>query len=126
MKDQCNENISFILSHLLVSLYELVLLEADEAGDERGRGGDGRDDAAGDKLGLVAVGGRDAVVLGAEVGGRHDEVHVKVGVVVLLEVSRRDDEAGRQLGLLGQAVRQLVELLLVAHLIKGDGGDDIR
>ena len=44
---------------------------------------------------------------------------MKVGVVVLLEVGRADDEAGGQVGLLGQPVGQLVELLLVAYLEVG-------
>ena len=50
-----------------MALHQLVLLQSDESGDERGCGGDGRDDATGDQLRLVAVGGRDAVVLGSVV-----------------------------------------------------------
>ena len=46
-----------------MSLHELVLLEPDKAGDEGGGGGDGRDDAPGDQLRLVAIGWCDAVVL---------------------------------------------------------------
>ena len=62
---------TLVCTHLLVALHQLVLLEAYEACDERGGGGDGRDDAARDQLRLVAVGRRDAVVLGPEDGG-HD------------------------------------------------------
>ena len=67
---------------------DLVELEADQAGDERGGGRDRGDDLAGNLLGRVAVCGRDAVVHGAEVRRSGDEVDVEVRVVILLELDR--------------------------------------
>lgn len=43
----------------------------------------------------MPVRGRDLVVGGAEVGRGDDEVHVEVGIVILLEVERSDLQRGQ-------------------------------
>ena len=107
------------LVHLDVAmaLHQLVHLDAVEADNER-RGRCNRwYDAAGDELALVAIGGRDVVVLGAQVRARHDEVHVHVGVVVLLELDGHDDDGrargGGRCGDGAQLGHNRVELILL-------------
>jgi hypothetical protein len=98
---QCQIGESVLVGfRVFVALHQFVELEADEASDQRSRGGDGRDDAAGDQLGLEAVRHSDAVIVGAEVGRGDDEVHVEVGVVVLLELGRTNN------GRLGKGLRR--------------------
>lgn len=77
-----------VVLELVLAVDDLVQLETDEADDERRRRGDRGDDLARDLLRRVTVGGVDAVVHRAEVGGGGDEVDMVVGVVVLLEVDR--------------------------------------
>ncbi len=96
-------------------LDDLVQLQHDESGHQARRGRDGGDDPASDQLGfmsgstkaykyihqctapktaaivlfystLLPVGRRDRVILCPQVGRADDEVHVAVGVVVLLEI----------------------------------------
>jgi hypothetical protein len=67
---------------------ELVELKADEPGDERSGRRDGRDDLARDELGLVRIGGRNAVVGRAHVGRRGDKLDVPVAVVILFKLER--------------------------------------
>lgn len=111
-----------VLEHVerVEALGELVELEADEAGDDGGGGRDGGDDLAGDELGAVAVGGRDLVVGRAEVRRGHDEVHVEVGVVVLLEVEGRYLEALQLRGRrqVGQHALRAVAVQLVVMLLQ--------
>jgi len=71
-----------------MSLDKLVQLDAVQAHNQRGCCSNGRDDSAGDQLALVAVSSGNVVVLCPEVGTSDNEVHVHVGVVVLLEVDR--------------------------------------
>ena len=93
-----------------VTLHKLVQLEADEAGHEAGGGSDGGDDAARDALGLEPVRGGDGVVGGAQVGARHDEVDVAIGVVVLLELQWcYSDPVGFQCGGLWQFFENVVD-----------------
>ncbi len=99
-----------------MTLDKLVLLNADEAGHQGGGGGDGGYDASRDQLGLVAVGGRDRIVLRPQVGRGHDEVHVEVRVVVLLEVGRQDLALARDVRPLGQALDDADDLVLVGGL----------
>lgn len=63
------------VSEALDVLEELV---ADDTGDHSGGRGDGRDDLAGNHLGLVAVTLGDSIVASTEVGGCVDEVDVEV------------------------------------------------
>jgi hypothetical protein len=69
--------------HPLRYAAHLVQLEADEAGNEAGGGGDGRDDAAGNALDLQSVRRGDRIVGRAQIGRRSHKVNVEVGVVVL-------------------------------------------
>ena len=55
--------------------------------------GDGGDDLAGDELGLELVDLWDAVVARTHVGQAGDQVHVEVGVIVLLKSDRAQLEA---------------------------------
>lgn len=67
-------------------------------GGEGGSGCDGGDDLAGNELSLEFVNLLQAVVAGAHVGQAQDEIHVVVGVVVLLERNRLQLVPSRQLG----------------------------
>jgi len=60
----------------------------------------------------VSVGRRNVVVLSTEVGAGHDEVHVEVCVIVLLEVYGLERQA-LEAGGAGQAVPQLLQLVSV-------------
>ncbi len=91
-----------VLLQVRPAVDQLVKLQVDEAGDQRRRGGNGRDDLPGDELGAVAVGRGDLVVLGAEVAGRGDEVNVVVGIVVLFKLGGLQLKAG-ELGRAGSS-----------------------
>ena len=85
-----------------------------ETGHERRGCGNGWDDPASDELGLVPVGNGDTVVGGPQVGAGSDEVHVKVGVVILFKVGWVDFGRMRRRSL-GQLGHQLFQGLIVAH-----------
>jgi hypothetical protein len=61
------------------------------------------------------------VVLGPQVAGSRDEVDVVVGVIILLELDRRQLEPGKRLGL-----RQVVDKVLQLRLVVESGGPGIR
>ena len=50
-----------------MALHQLVQLEADEASDEGGGGGDGRNNPSSDSLARQAIGCLDAIVGGARI-----------------------------------------------------------
>jgi len=64
-------------------IHYLVHLQTDESSDDGSGGGDGGDDLPRDQLALVTVGRCDVIILSAKVRRGDDEVHVKIGVVVL-------------------------------------------
>eukprot|EP00047_Mylnosiga_fluctuans_P019583 m.84068 g.84068 ORF g.84068 m.84068 type:complete len:1015 (-) comp8186_c0_seq2:29-3073(-) len=70
-----------------VALDDLVELEKNQASNKGRRGRNGRDDLAGNQLGLVAIRRLDLVRGSAQVGRRRNEIHVEVCVVVLLKVA---------------------------------------
>mmetsp|Transcript_20281 Transcript_20281/g.51346 ORF Transcript_20281/g.51346 Transcript_20281/m.51346 type:complete len:956 (+) Transcript_20281:150-3017(+) len=105
-----------------LGLHRLVQLQAHQAGGARGGGGDGGDDAARDELGLELVHLGDRVVARAHVGQARDQVHVEVGVVILLKLDGRQavavlERGARALELLDQRVDHR---LVVA--VRGHGG----
>lgn len=63
----------------------LVQFEANETSSQRCGGGDGGNDFPGDLLRVVTISDGDSVVHGPQIGSSGDEVHVEIGVVVLLE-----------------------------------------
>mmetsp|Transcript_21826 Transcript_21826/g.66912 ORF Transcript_21826/g.66912 Transcript_21826/m.66912 type:complete len:418 (-) Transcript_21826:2174-3427(-) len=84
---------------VLVGLERLLLqhlehLERDEAGDHGRRRGDGGDDLAGDLAARVHVRLGDLVVPRAQVRHRHDHGHLLIHVLV--EIHRRQPEAGER------------------------------
>eukprot|EP00955_Chlamydomonas_euryale_P078867 363215-Chlamydomonas_euryale.AAC.6 len=93
---------------------DFVQLQAYEAGRDGRRGCDRRDDAPCDELGLELVDLWDLVVARAHVGKARDQVHVVVGVVVLLKLDRVEPEA-RLERRLGQPVQQALDEALVVR-----------
>lgn len=87
-----------VLLNVVLTVDDLVELEADKADSESGGGGNCRDNLASNELGLVAVRLGDLVVASTEVGRGGDEVDVVVGVVVLLKVARLETEASERRG----------------------------
>ena len=102
----------FVHVDVSVALNQLVHLDAVETDNERRGRCNRRYDAAGDQFALVAIGGRDVVVLGAEVRARHDEVHVHVGVVVFFELDGHDNNGGGSSGYRAQLRSNRIELTL--------------
>ena len=74
----------------------LVQLEADKSDRERSRRGNRGDDLSGDQLRLVLVGGRNGIVGSSQVGCGGDEVNVVVGVIVFLEIDRRQSQTSER------------------------------
>ena len=56
-----------VLLHIGVTLHQLVKLQTDEASDEGGGGGDGRNNPSSDSLARQAIGCLDAIVGGARI-----------------------------------------------------------
>ena len=108
-----------------MALDYLVQLEADQTANCGRGGGDGGNDLAGDQFTLVVVRGFDAVVGCTQVGRSYDEVHVEVGVIVLLEVKwvKFDIAAG---GRSRQGPLQATQLIRVGRRIAGSSGFTLR
>jgi len=68
--------------------HKLVHFHANSTSDHGSRGGDGRNNAAGNHLHLVARGLINVVVPCTHVRARSDEVDVEVAIIILLKVSR--------------------------------------
>lgn len=64
-----------------------VQFQADKAGDEGSRRGNGWDNLTRNLLGSVSIGRVDIVVHSPQIRCRGDEVDVEVGVVVFLELN---------------------------------------
>mmetsp|Transcript_26920 Transcript_26920/g.61971 ORF Transcript_26920/g.61971 Transcript_26920/m.61971 type:complete len:243 (-) Transcript_26920:948-1676(-) len=92
---------------------DLVHLQADEAGDEGGGGGNGRDDAPGNGTGLVGVLCGDLVVDSTQVGaGRHEE-HMLIDVLV--ELDELEAKSSQRAGC-GKLCEDLVALAVDVHI----------
>ena len=98
--------------NVVLAINDLVQLENYKSSHKCGSGGNGRDNLAGNELGLVAVGLLNLVVFGAKVAACRDEVDVMVRVIVLLKVNRLKLEPS-QLAWLWKGFDKTVKLILI-------------
>lgn len=101
-----------VLLDIILAVNDLVELKDNQARNEGRCRGDGGDDLARDKLGLVSVSRLDLVVLRSQVAAGSDEVNVVVGVVILFEFDRLQLEA-RKSACRRKAGREVCELIRV-------------
>lgn len=78
--------------HVGVALHQLVELQGDQAGHQRGGGGNGRNDPPRDTLRLESVCRGYGVVSSSKVTRGYDEINVSVGVVVLFKLDGGDTD----------------------------------
>lgn len=101
-----------VLLNIILAVNDLVEFQNNQASNEGRCRGDGGDDLARNKLGLVSVSRLNLVVLGPQVTAGSDEVNVVVGVVVLFELDRLQLEA-RKSACRWEAGREGCELIRV-------------
>lgn len=106
-----------VLLNVVLAINDLVKLEDDQTCHQSRGGGNGRNDLASNKLGLVSIGLFNLVILGAQVACGGDEVNVMICVIVLLEFNGCELEASH----LASRRQVLCDILKLVTVVKAAG-----